>query len=294
MIYCWSDLNVQDRARFRAAAAFLKGRLEEPEIVDWALRLRPDRLVERRAIFELLVGPGAPRLREPYATAWPLILESWSYRASDASPGSTYLQICRRLRGGDRSGNLVEEIANFAAPRLEVNPLQARPWSPARKSRRPKKLNDLLSADLTSASLIFDFRNHRIDIGLGDIADTAFLHAVANAVMSAVDRGLYIAQRVYGSTEEDWPAMASPLRVYFVPPEIGVNDWAGPSGRVFEPDAPIRGVGPAVKLLHAVLQRIAELVCCLINRFNLYEFCVTLSHRLIRGTRSRGTANIHC
>ena len=33
----------------------------------------------------------------------------------------------------------------------------------------------------------------------------------------------------------------------------------GPGGRVFEPDAPIGGVGPAVKLLHAVLQRIAEL-----------------------------------
>ena len=36
------------------------------------------------------------------------------------------------------------------------------------------------------------------------------------------------------------------------------------------------------------------LVCCLTNRFNLYEFCATLSHRLIRGVRSRGTANIHC
>ena len=259
MISSPSDLNVQDRPRFRTVAAFLKGRLEEPETVDWALRLRPNRQVERTAIFELLVGPGAPHLREPYATAWPLILESWSYRASEASPASTLLQIRRRLQGGDRSGNLVDAIANFAAPRLEVKPLQAHPWSPSRKSRRPKKLSDLLSAGLTSASLVFDFRNHRIDIGLGEIADTAFLHAVASALMSAVDRGLYIARRIYGSTEKDWPAMASPLRVYFVPPEIDVNDWDGPGGRVFEPDAPIRGVGPAIKLLHAVLQRIAEL-----------------------------------
>ena len=127
MIHSWSDLDVQDRTRFRTAAAFLKGRLEEPETVDWALRLRPDRQVERTAVFELLVGPGAPRLREPYATAWPLILESWSYRSTEASPASTLLQISRRLQGGDRSGNLVEEIANFAAPRLEVNPLQAPP-----------------------------------------------------------------------------------------------------------------------------------------------------------------------
>ena len=258
MIFSWSDLNVQDRARFRTVAAFLKGRLEEPETVDWALRLRPDRQVERTAIFELLVGPGAPRLREPYATAWPLILESWSCRPTEASPASALLQIRRRLQGGDRSGNLVEEIANFAAPRLEVKPLQARPWLPARKSRHPKKLSDLLSAGLTSVSLVFDFRKHRIDIGLDEIADTAFLHAVASALMSAVDRGLYMARRIYDVTEDDWPPMASPLRVYFVPPEIAEHDRDGPGGRVFEPDAPIGGVGPAVKLLHAVLQRMAE------------------------------------
>ena len=259
MIYSWSDLNVQDRTRFRTAAAFLKGRFEEPETVDWALRLRPDRQVERTAIFELLVGPGAPRLREPYATAWPLILDSWSYPTSEASPDSTLLQIRKRLQGGDRSGNLVDAIANLAAPRLEVNPLQTHPGSPSRKFQRPKKLGDLLSAGLTSVSFLFNSRNHHIDIGLGEIDDTAFLHAVASALMSAVDRGLYIARRIYGSTEEDWPPMASPLRVYFVPPETGVNDRDGPGGRLFEPDALIRGLGPAVKSLHAVLQRIAEL-----------------------------------
>ena len=259
MILSWSDIDVQDRARFRTAAAFLKGRLAEPETVDWALKLRPDRQIERAAIFELLVGPGSPRLREPYATAWPLILESWSYRATGDSPASALQQIRRRLRGGDRSGNLVDAIANFAAPRLEVKPSQARPWPPVRKPRRPKKLSDLLSASLTSVSLVFDFREHRIDIGLDEIADAAFLHAVANALMSAVDRGLYIAHRIFSGTEDDWPAIASPLRVYFVPPEIALHDRDGPGGRVLEPDAPIRGVGPAVKLLHAVLQRIAEL-----------------------------------
>ena len=259
MILSRSELDAPDRARFRTATSFLEGRLAEPEVVDWALRLRPDRQIQRAAIFALLVGPDAPRLPEPYATAWPLILESWSYRATGDSPASALQQIRRRLRGGDRSGNLVEEIANFAAPRLEVNPVQARPWSRSRKSRRPKKLSDLLSAGLTSASLVFHFPNHRIDIDLGEIADTAFLYAVASALMSAVDRGIYIARRVYGSTEANWPATASPLRVYFVPPEIGVNDRDGPGGRIFEPDAPICGMGPAVKLLHAVLQRIAEL-----------------------------------
>ncbi|MXY42109.1 MAG: hypothetical protein F4027_17400 [Rhodospirillaceae bacterium] len=240
-------------------AAFLKGRLEEPETVDWALRLKPDRRVERAAIRELLVGPDAPRLREPYATAWPLILESWSYHATAGFPASALLQIRRRLQGGDRSGNLVEEIADFAAPRLAVKPLRVRPQSPARKSGRPRKLDDLLSAGLTSVSLAIGFRDHRIDIGLEEITDADFLHAVACALMSAVDRGLYLARRIHGSSERDWPPLVSPLRVYFVPPKTAVNDRGGSGDRLFEPDALTPGLGPAVKLLHAVLQRIAEL-----------------------------------
>ena len=256
MILSSSELDVPERARFRTVAAFLKDRLAEPETVDWALRLRPDRQVERAAIFELLTGSGAPRLREPYATAWPLILESWSYCETGHSPESALLQIRKRLQGGDRSGSLVEEIANLSSPRLEVKPLEARPRLPARKPRRPKNFRDLLSASLTNASPFLDIWGDRIDIGLNEITDAAFLHAVASALMSAVDRGLYIAHRIYGSNKRDWPLMASPLRVYFVPPDIGDSD--APGGRLLEPDALTRGVAPAVKLLHAVLEHVAE------------------------------------
>ena len=154
---------------------------------------------------------------------------------------------------------LIEEISDLVAPRLEVKPLQGRPGLPARKPRRPESFHDLLTANLTSASLLYDFREHRIDISLDEIANVAFLHAVASALVSAVDRGLYIARRIYSGDEDDWPAMASPLRVYFVRPEIGIHDRNGPGGRVFEPDAATCGIGPAVKLLYSVLQRITEL-----------------------------------
>lgn len=259
MIHSWSELDVQGRARFRAATAFLEDRLAEPETVDWALRLRPDRQIERTAIFELVAGPGAQRLREPYATAWPLILESWSFRATEGSPTSALQQLRSRLERGDRSGGLIDEIADLVAPRLEVKPPQVGPWLSDRRRRRPKKFSDLLSANLTSASLLFGFHNNRIDLGLDETSDAAFLHALANALISVIDRGLYIARRVYGDNEGDWYADASPLRVYFAPPEIGVNDWDGPGGRVFEPDAATPGMGPAVKLLDAVLHRIARL-----------------------------------
>ena len=246
MIHSWSELDVQGRARFRAATAFLEGRLSEPETVDWALRLRPDRQIERTAIFELVTGPCAHPLREPYATAWPLILESWSYRTTEGSPASTLQQLRKRLQRGDRSGRLIDEIADLVAPRLEAKPLQVGPWLSDRKPRRPKKFSDLLSASLTSA-------------GLDEITDTAVLHALASALISVIDRGLYIAHRIYGENEDDWYADASPLRVYFAPPEIAVHERDGPGGRVFEPDAATPGMGPAVKLLDAVLQRIAEL-----------------------------------
>ena len=261
MTLSWSDLDVQDRARFRAATAFLKGRLAEPEIVHWALRLKPDRKVERTAIFELLTDSDAPQLREPYATAWPLVLDSWSYSAAESFSASSLLQIRRRLERGDRSGNLVDAIANLVAPRLQVKASQTRLRLPTRQPRRPKKLGDLLSVGLTSASLLFDFQSHRIDFGLDldNIADVAFLHALACALMSAVDRGHYIARRIYGENEGGWYADASPLRVYCMPPETAAHDRDSPSGRVFDPDAVTRGMGTAVKLLHAILQRIAEL-----------------------------------
>lgn len=259
MILSWSELDVQGRARFRVATAFLEGRLAEPKTVDWALRLRPDRQIERTAIFDLVAGPGAQQLREPYATAWPLILESWSYRTPEGSPASTLQQLRRRLQRGDRSGRLIDEIAGLVSPRLETKPLQVGPRLSDRKPRRPKKFSDLLSASLTSASLLFGFQNNRIDLSLDEIADAAFLYALASALISAIDRGLYIARRIYGDNEDDWYADASPLRVYFVPPEIGVNDRDGPGGRVFEPDAATPGMGPAVKLLDAVLQRMAKL-----------------------------------
>ncbi len=261
MTLSWSDLDVQDRARFRAATAFLKGRLAEPEIVHWALRLKPDRKVERTAIFELLTDSDVPQLREPYATAWPLVLDSWSYSAAESFSASSLLQIRRRLERGDRSGNLVDAIANLVAPRLQVKASQTRLRLPTRQPRRPKKLGDLLSVGLTSASLLFDFQSHRIDFGLDldNIADVAFLHALACALMSAVDRGHYIARRIYGENEGGWYADASPLRVYCMPPETAAHDRDSPGGRVFDPDAVTRGMGTAVKLLHAILQRIAEL-----------------------------------
>ena len=71
-------LEGHDRCSFLATIEFLRARLAEPATVEWALGLKPERSVERNAISYLLGGPAATELREPWATAWRLIEESWS------------------------------------------------------------------------------------------------------------------------------------------------------------------------------------------------------------------------
>ena len=254
------DINDRESARLRLAVAFLRGRLTEPQITNWALGLKSDRRVERAAIVELLTAPDAPPLPEPYASAWLLIIESWSYHPVQQFTAATpLLHIRTRLRAGDRSNTLIEEISRLVAPRLELKPPHRRPWLDPRKRWRPNTIHDLFTASLTGPSLVFDFRKPFIDIALEHISDVPFLHALASALTSAIDRGLYAARRIYGDDDIAWPANASPLRVYFVPPQIGIQNWDPPGGRVFEPDGVTRGVGPAVKLLHSVVQRLAEL-----------------------------------
>ena len=145
------------------------------------------------------------------------------------------------------------------APRLELKPPHRSPWLDSRKRWRPKTTHDLITAGLTGPSLVFDFRMPYIDIALEHISEVPFLRALASTLTSAIDRGLHAARRIYGDEEIAWPADASPLRVYFVPPEIGIHDWDARGGRVFEPDGVTRGIGPAVKLLHSVVQRLNEL-----------------------------------
>ena len=153
------DINDRESARLRLAVAFLRGRLTEPQITNWALGLKSDRRVERAAIVELLTAPDAPPLPEPYASAWLLIIESWSYDPVQQFTAATpLLHIRTRLRAGDRSNTLIEEISRLVAPRLELKPPHRRPWLDPRKRWRPNTIHDLFTASLTGPSLVFDFR----------------------------------------------------------------------------------------------------------------------------------------
>ena len=243
MIPPWATLDGNERAMFRATVAFLKSRLAESDTIEWALGLKPDRRVERMALADLLNRPEGAALDEPWANAWRLIEESWS----QVGPSTAIYDIQRRLRHGDRSGAIVSAIVNLVAPRLKVEPIRPTRWQLQKKPRRPSAVNHLLSARLTSGDLI--------DLDVLELAqhkETPFLSALANALEAAVNHGLDIALRIGWDGASQPGRLGSLFRVSYTRPAQRADEED-------EPDAYHHGIAPAVKLLHAVVERIAEL-----------------------------------
>src|SRR5258707_11459875 len=104
MIPSWAYLDEQDRSAFRSAHAFLNNRLAEASTVEWAAELGPDKRIERIAIEHLLDSQGAEIVKEPWATAWRLIEESWSEKPVEHGPSTSIYSVQARLGAGDRSG----------------------------------------------------------------------------------------------------------------------------------------------------------------------------------------------
>lgn len=247
MIPPWAHLDEQDRAVFRAAVAFLHKRLEDPGTIEWALRLTPTNRIERIAVEELLSGPGGHVPGEPWATAWHLIEESWSANAIEEGPSTAIYGIQARLRAGDRSGAIVSAIVSLVAPRLNVKPIDSWRWQFVKKPRRPKTYEHLMSARLTSGNLV-DLNV----LELGSLADVPFLKALATALEGAVSYGLDIGRRLGWEGKGRFWQLGDLGRVYYVVSAPRVDESR-------DPDAYHRGIAPSVKLLHAVVSRVADL-----------------------------------
>ncbi|OWV78221.1 hypothetical protein ATY78_13655 [Rhizobium sp. R635] len=243
----WAFLDPQARDTFRATVAFLHKRLAEQGTIDWALRLKRDQHVERMAIEDLLSGPGALKLQEPWATAWRLIEESWSPAYAEKDDGTAIYGIQERLRGGDHSGSVIAAIVNLVAPRLKVEPIDAWRWQFTKKPRSPKSFEHLLSASLTSGDLI-DLNI----LELSRVTDIQFLISLACALEAALVHGLDIARRLGWDGKPRFWQLGGLGRVYYVTsaPRVGESR---------DPDAHHRGIAPSTKLLHAILARIADL-----------------------------------
>ena len=248
MIPPWTNLDDRDRRAFWAAVTYLKSRLSESDTIGWALRLGPEHHIERIAISHLLNNDvHGPVLDEPWATTWRLINESWTQDLVYKSSSVHLFDIKRRLHHGDRSSSIVSAIVNHVAPRLRVRSVDSLRWQSVKKPRRPKTLAHLVSVRLTSGTLL-DLNN----LALTEIGEISFLTTLADALEAAVNQGLYAARRIGWDGDTDlWRFMGSLHRVRYA-------RYPRAAAGQREPDAHHRGIAPAVKLLHAVVTRIAE------------------------------------
>ena len=254
----WARLSETDRHHVQVIATFLKNRLEEPAVINWALRPGSNWNAKRFAIDQMLNDHGSPMVVEPYTTAWRLIEESWSDRPIRDHPSMAFVDLRDRLSKGDRSGALVSAIVDLFAPRLEVKAIEERPWWPIERPRHPKTFEDLLSASLASVNL-GDLNDYG-DLDIRNVSEISFLKELANALASAVQRGLNVINRIYRTDESRGVPWESPHRVYFVRPTRKGRDASEAFGHECdEPDIFNDGIAPSVKLLHEVVLRIAEL-----------------------------------
>ncbi len=255
MIPASSYLDPRNSQAFWTATAFLRKRLAEQATIDWALKLKPNQRIERIAIAELITGPHAPIIEEPWASAWRLIEESWSKPPVEGRNGTSIYGIQQRLRAGDRSGAAAAAIVGLVAPRLEVKSIEAWPWNAAKKPRKPKKVEHVLSASLTSGYLV-DLN----ELELANLNHIAFLTSLAKALEAAVNYGLDIALRLgWDGQGRHWRIGGLERAYYVAYAPTAVEDG--------DPDAFHQGIAPSVKLLHAVVARLAELDAAAAKKF---------------------------
>ena len=187
------------------------------------------------------------RSPEPFATAWRLIEECWSTEPKKHSLSFPIYDIQKKLQSGDRSGAIVRAIVEIVAPRLEVKSKSTEHWGGARKPKKAKTFHDLLSAKLTSEKLI-DLNLLRLD----GIVEPQFLNTLANALEAAVQNGLEIARRLGWEDSRQWWKVGLLHSVCYRQANHG-------EAGEHEPDAYNEGIAPSVKLLHAVVARIAQI-----------------------------------
>ena len=263
MMPAWIKLNALDRDLYHTVHAFLQGRLEEREILDWALNLKPDEkpedAVKSLALRELLNTTGGRNMKQPWRAAWGLLEESWSHVKGTSIDD---YEAQRRLSEGDRSSALIAAIVEHVAPRLKVEPVfrfnkdYERYWevigqeqSFPEPPKRPRKIEDLVSVRLTSGEAV-----DPDVLQLSDLTDRSFLVSLASRLDAAVNSGLDIARRIGFDESRDPYLLGSPSRVYYISAEnraVGERDY--------EPDYMQKGIAPSVKLLHTVVARLVEI-----------------------------------
>lgn len=226
------ELQGADVTKFWTTVEFLQGRVCETQTIEWALRLGPGDGPERAALIYLVRG--SKTVPKAWAAVWALIEESWSSPEPDANADTmTSFDISQRLPLAPRRGGLVTLIADHMRPRLTLrSPLHL----DGERPKRPTALYHLVTATVTSTDMgsVDDIVG-----GIREVDDAAFLSSLADALDANMRHALGLARRI-GS---DHPGL------------LYRDRYAG----VEDDDTYHEGIAPTVKLLHAVILRLAEL-----------------------------------
>ncbi len=277
MLLTRQSLNKKEHDIFLAVVAFLKDRLEERATVDWAMKLKSDDSVKRLALL-FLINNDAHNLREPWRTAWHLIEESFSN-----SDGQDYdiaydiaYDIRKRLKSGDRSGSIVTAIAKSVKPQLHLEPFSALHRRYQKLSRDPKTVEELFSIGLKSGKMT----DRSLLDEIGKVQESFFLLSLANALDAALTRGFDIARRLgWDKKSQSW-RLGQINRVYYL--------FSSERNQVYEPDQFCEGITPSVKLLHRVLEKLADIDCSTVIEFiHRWKDAVTPVHLRLWAAISR-------
>lgn len=233
----WSDLDETERATAQTVMAFLGGRLNRRDTIDWAINLSYKDFPQKLALHELLSRRSNEELSEPWLSAWRFIEESWSNPPSPERGNLDVYDIEHRIASGDRSYALIDAIVNLVSPTISI-----KSSSDARQKRRKiKSVNDLVHVELDSRDLI------KIeDIGLLNIVDSEFLIQLSNALEVNINKSLNTAQRTGWSPGEGFWRLGFLYRV----------EYANQNN--IDTDEFHRGIAPSVKLLRAVVHHLSE------------------------------------
>ena len=236
----WGITRRQGPSAFDAVCAFLDGRMEEHQTLDWAIRLEPQETLKRAAVIAVLDGAKGRSMAEPWKAAWHLLEESWATQFNLDPQRSNFHSARFRLNDGERSGDLIQTILKAVAPRFTIAAaLGPQVDSGKRGTRKPRKVEDLVRAYLTS----FHPDNPGI-LELDQIDNASFLESLAQGLDATVNLGMDMIRRL--------GCYSMPLRrVYHV---SGMARTPGGD----DPDAFHDGLTPSVKLLHAVVVRLGE------------------------------------
>lgn len=244
MMYTRPNFSEEEKSVFQSTSAFIRGRLADQNAIEWALGLKELHRAERAAVYEAVEYAEAAALPEPWFSAWCWILEAWRFPLPEKHSIDAH-QCGRRIKAGDRSGEIIARIVHLVRPSIEVS---TRPAWIAASEEQPSEITsveDLLYIRLSSGEAV-----KPEEISLSSVTDEKFLLELADDLDNCVDKALNIGRRLDWDEERSFLRLGLLHRVYFSAPR---------SADHHEPDEFHRGIAPSTKLLWAVVNRISEI-----------------------------------